>query len=124
MHTYSERPKATDFTTYHRVGIETCRKPEDPWICLWLDDSCGERPDRERTYTLTENEARHLAAHLMQRADEIHNARERHNSPKICGACLESFTRAERKASPLIVGSSAFIGPGARYSVVTCPAHK
>ena len=118
----------TDFSTYHKGGNfyapSAPHDPNTPAVCVFLDDGERDDPSRERTYTLSENEARHLAGHLMQRADEIRKARERHNSPKLCGACLESFTRAERKASPSIVGSSAFIGPGARYSIVTCPAHK
>lgn len=116
----------TDFTTYHKGGNayapSSPSEPDTPSICVFLDDAGRENPARERTYILSENEARHLAGHLMQRADEARKARE--FSPKLCGACLESFTRAERKGNPVIVGSSAFIGPSARYSLTTCPAHK
>ena len=122
MHTW------TDFTTYHKGGNayapSSPSEPDTPSICVFLDDAGRENPARERTYILSENEARHLAGHLMQRADEARKAREFHNSPKLCGACLESFTRAERRGNPVIVGSSAFIGPSARYSLTTCPAHK
>jgi hypothetical protein len=122
MHTF------TDFTTYHKGGNRYAPSapiaPDVPSICVSLDDAGRDDPAREHTYCLSENEARHLAGHLMQRADECRRARERHESPKLCGACLESFTRAERKGNPLIVGSSAFIGPGARYIVTTCSAHR